>query len=598
MAIVVNKRPYARNWSGNPCEYELYSAAAAADASIYFEVRLMFKFIGGVWTEIVRLPYSPAAGIAVVNLQGLLNSVLQYGLPDLAADETLTYTGPKQTGYFFLSFREVTGDPVGFDESEVDFARFVIKGGISYKDWRGNNFWENYFDPRKPFLTWEKTKRLAAVNERMYLAWLNHTTVTGGDLKARIITYYTDNGATRTQDIALTGAVPDLVSYIPVGCTQLDLVNLEPARSIHYWEVKIMDHTNPGAPEAVSEVFTFELDNRKSYNDTTINYRSSLGGLGSAYARGVIEYNLEFQNEVIEKVTDAQYFEGSQVKAQLQMIENTERTIYKGDLGYLPKEEQDRYRDIHLQRELWWEQDKKWIPIIDVTGNIKQKKSDDKLWSMPIEWTPAIPGDYYYTPKSAAIGDSQPHTNVCAGTIISCVINVTLNVGDADVEFIPTFSAGFTKFTYQILGFHAAPIEVLNVAIPITVNGLNLNQNYTLQLRAVCANGASGKIFNKPFTTAAVVYDSSLYNLGDHYEVFDVYINNVVLHSTNLNIGEWDVFNCGTGGVKDIKVGYSNGLFGVAKLICAAGTFFGTVGVTEATWDDIDITGGFRIEMY
>ena len=213
MSIVINKRPYANNWSGNPIAYELYSAAAAADPTIYFEVRVMLRYPGASYAEIVRLPYAPVSGKATVFIQDILDSALEYGLPGFDVDEKKSWVSTKQTGYFFLSYREITtATPGPWIDDETDFERFVLKGGISYHKWRGNNFFANYFTGTdKPFLTWMKNGRLAAYDERMYLCYLHNSdeTVTGIKFELK---YWLVNGTVATHTVNLTAVSQPLGS--------------------------------------------------------------------------------------------------------------------------------------------------------------------------------------------------------------------------------------------------------------------------------------------------------------------------------------------------------------------------------------------------
>lgn len=595
MSIVVQKRPYTRNWSGNPIAYQLYSAAAAGDATIYFEVRLMFKYIGGSYTEIIALPYFPVSGVATVNVNDILHSLLEYGIPAFDANEKKSWSTDRQSGYFFISYREVDGADNPYDDSEIDFPRFVIKGGLSYMMWRGDNFWDNYFDPGKPFLTWMKSGRLVSYEERMYLLFLYNTTIAANDIEVSVKIWAIDGTTSIVKADLNDSTVPfGTLFYIPVGGLQWAL-KTGLATAIHKWRVQVHKKNDPGT--TLSEEFFFELDNRKDYNQRVLHYRTSLGSLESARVRGVIETAVEYEGELISKITPPNYFNGDKITRTMETINGGERIIYRGDLGFVPKEEQDRLRDAHVARELWEERSKKWWPLINITANNKLSKSDDKRWSMPFEWMLGAPVDPHYTPENASTGDGAEKTNICAGTVSDVAITFPNDPDLSTIEFNATIT-GATQFTYQVLGHHANPITEAVSNLPIQVSGLNTPQNFVLELRALCSNGATGKPVRTPFETGGATYDSAIYNYTDHYEILDVYINASVVHSTNLNSGEYDFFNCGTTGVKDIKVGWTNGTVSVAKLICAAGTYFGVISGVEATWDDIDITGGFTIELY
>ena len=82
MAITIQKEPATRNWSGNPIHYRLYSAAAEADASIYFEIKIKFKRSDAIaYSDIITLPYYPVSGTAKIDIQDVLDGLMDYELP-------------------------------------------------------------------------------------------------------------------------------------------------------------------------------------------------------------------------------------------------------------------------------------------------------------------------------------------------------------------------------------------------------------------------------------------------------------------------------------------------------------------------------------
>lgn len=596
MSIIVNKRPSERCWAGNPCNYELYSAAAATDANIYFEVKLMFRFPGGGYAEVIRFPFYPTSGTANVDVKDLVNGKLTYGIPPFTGTETDAYIAPNQTGYFYIAYREVEpGTAAGlFDESEVEFERLAVKGGISYMKWRGNAYWDDYYTPNHPFFTWQKNGRMANLQERMYLAWLNHSSITDLILKVNIT--YTDGTTSIDNNFPIASPVYNKIIYLPVGAAQLSLAGITPAKTIYKWIVAV--YTDSGSETRISEEFTYYADNRKDYNDTTLHYRNSLGGLDSVRIRGVIEQKLEYENERQAVITGFDYYNGSSIAAQEKVINNREKMLYSGDIGFVEKEEQDRMRDMHLSREMWWELALKWIPVQNVTGNFRKSLSSDNLWSMIIDWLLGIPGDAFYTPRLMDIGDGGVDSNVCASTVSGVTITKTLNVSDADIEFNATIT-GATQFTYQIIGFHASPITANVADLPITVTGLPLAQNFVLRLRGMCADGSMGKKTDTPFVTAAETFNSAIYNNTDFWDEFDIYLDGSVIQpDVALNPTEYNFFNEAATGSHTIKVGYGNGIPTVALLKVDGTTYTGTIGSVEATWPAVTLTNGFTIELY
>jgi hypothetical protein len=421
MSIIVNKRPYERCWTGNPIHYTLYSSAAEADATIYFEIKVLFKRSDAAdFMEAIILPYKPYQGTAKVDVQDIIDGLLEYELP--FTPETSEFSSAlfasKMTGVFYIEYREITeADPdPDWDESDSGEQIFVIKGGISFEKWRGNNYWVNYFDNAKPFLTWAKNNALHALNERMYLAWLNRTTVDLGMIKMQRTVRFTDG----TEDIETYDCpVPyNQVLYFPTGAAQLELEAIDTSKTIYWWEMQVFKvDTNPQEP--LSEAFRYYADFRHDYNDITLNYRNSLGGLDSVRIKGVIDYTAQREFTQSERVVVNDYFSGHYINGRVIADNSQEILLYKGDIGHLGKEEQDRLRDIHFKRECWWEQDLKWLPVMLLTQTQRVRFSKDKIFTMPIEFCIATGGDFYYTPKNVNLAEEAP----AVGLVCTAVIN-------------------------------------------------------------------------------------------------------------------------------------------------------------------------------
>jgi len=300
-----------------------------------------------------------------------------------------------------------------WNSAEQDYPRFIIKGGIAFQKWRGDNYWVNYFDVKKPFLTWQLNGRLAAPNERMYLSWVNLTEVTQFRIKRKLV--FTDGSENiATVDI---GVPRYTIMSVPAGATQLALSSVNPSKKIYYWELQIFYQISD---LDVSEAFRYYLDNRNDYNQITLNYRNSKGALDSVRIRGVINYDLNRQNVEAERIAPGDYFQNHYVQGRIASINSTESLVYKGNTGYVTKTEHDRLRDLHYKRECWWEQQKKWIPVRLLTGSGKLKSSDDKLWSMAVEFEIANNGDNFYTPDDIDLAEGAipalPLCDVVIGT--------------------------------------------------------------------------------------------------------------------------------------------------------------------------------------
>lgn len=423
MAISLYKRPSDRNWSGNPIHYQLYSAAAEADATNIFEIKILFKRIDAAdYSEIVVLPYNPVKGVADIDIQDVLEGLMEYEVPYLQDDPISAFFARKMTGFFYIAWREITTaipDPAWVTTESAN-AKFVIKGGIAWHKWRGDNYWVNYFEPRKPFLTWQGTakvedprRRLAGLQERMYLAWLNTNDIDPAVIAIRRKLVFTDN-TNYSLDIICPVSFNE-VAFIPAGAAQLKLEEVFSTKKIWYWELQMWDN-NDNIP--ISEIFRYEADNRNFYDVIGLNYRNSLGGMDSVRITGVVDFDQQRQFIEQGSVVMHDYFTGQSITGRVKAVNSTELLVYKGDIGHLKKEEQQWLRDIHYQREVWWAQQTKWLPVMTMTGNQKLNSSDDQRWGTPIEFSIASGGDRYYTPDSVDLAEGAlPNVVVCNAII-------------------------------------------------------------------------------------------------------------------------------------------------------------------------------------
>lgn len=609
MAIEVRRRPYDHSFSGNPIHYQLFSDAAAADASIFFEYKVLIKNIGDVgYTEVVTLQHYPTAGLANIDIKDILDSKLEFKIPEFNVDETVYSTAEKQTAKYYIQVREISTaspDPA-WDDSENEFERVVLKGGLNYFMYRGNNYWLNYYASQKPFLTWQKTNRLAALTERMYLAWLN-SVEEADSIPVKITTAYTD-GTTEAHTILIAGT-KDSIIFIPAGATQLGLPDLDPEKAIYYWELQVTAIIDGADPINVSEAFRYYADNRNDYNDITLNYRDSLGGLDSVRVRGVIEHDLNYEFTEQDRTFEPNYFDGDSIAPKRVIANSKERKIYKGDIGYLAKEDQDRFRDSHLIREVWWERSVKWFPVVFITPSQKQKTSEDNLWSFPIQFALASDGDNYYTPDAVDLGDGAFTSNVCRAAFLELDVAIDLSGDDAVVTItwevpddISDPDAVATQYTHQVIGTDGEPI-LGNLSDGSLVLTLPKDAVYTLEMRVMCPNNIPGKKSvvsidtNEPEEGGGTI-NSNLFNFSSTGSDYDIKVAGVSIKSGHVNAFEMGItFHADD--ASDVTVTIELGFNpGSAQLNVGATLYTGSISSHVVTFSHVNIIDGFQIRLH
>lgn len=551
--ITVKQRPYLYNWTGNSVYYELYSAAAAADDSISFEVRVFFKNSAETdYEQVITLPFVPLSGSVKFNLQDILHAHLEFLMPDIFDDATIIDM-TRQSGTFYIDFREISAISTNppWDSSETEYFRHIIKGGIHAFRFKGNNYWLNYFPDNQPFLTWQQSGRLAHKRERMYLAWYCTKTAASPNLVARITAYFTD-GSNNSADKPVPGDLLH-VYLIPAGYFQQDLDTLGPGKKTWYWTVQMLDITDPGAPVALSEIFKYQVDNRSDYNDVTLHYRNSLGGIDSVRIRGVIETNLNYDITETSGLLDSDYFMKDQLPALNSVYKAKETVVFKGDIGHLGKEEQDRLRDAFLNRQCFQVRLGKWWPVKLLNSNTRLRTSNDKRFSMPIEWQYADGGSSFYTPD-LDLGEGESTTNVCGCEITGLTADVSFN-GDNTIAYI--------TFNYGVLcpdGESIAAVEykidagdwqemVYPYVVPLQVNHA-VGTFGTANFRVKCNERESGPVSQVSFDTRVAAPppdpetdNSTITNRLGQAQTLFLQINGVTVFSAFFAIGETKTFN-------------------------------------------------------
>ncbi len=499
--IIVKKRPYSWSLTGNPIEYRLYSAAALADPSNFFEIRLRYRNdTTSFFIELPPIPFSPTDGLLKLDICSLLESILKPDLPGYNADEKTIWPTTKQSCEYYIQYREITvadTDP-DWDDSETDYRKFALLGGLNYYKWTGDSFWTEYFATNQPFLTWQERGRKAAYDERMFLAWLNTNEDAGepGTQFVALIKVNFTDGSILTDDKGFT-CKKGVVNYIPAGASQWDAQALGADKKIWFWTIEVQKYNGVDGYDPCSELFKYEADNINDYNKKTLHYRNSFYGIDSVRVLGVIERNLSYQLTEIERIFGPEYILDNALTARKSYADAIEILTWKGDIGHLGKEEQDRLRDMHLNRELWWWINKKWWPALNISNNIKAGGSKDNRWTMPFEWTMADSGDPFYTPEAAELGEYALAHNVCLADLTLGDIDIDTSGATAIVEINYNFTLpdgfGMTQAIIFIDSYLAETIFNTAGNNPYVLTDVPKEEIYSGYIQSLCTNGVRGK---------------------------------------------------------------------------------------------------------
>lgn len=514
--IVIQERPYFRSWSGNAIHYKLFSVAAAADQNIYFDVRVYFKTTDDAdFRALCDISFTPVAGVVKMNLQDILHAHLLYQLPIIADDHTVSESG-SQSGEFYITYREITPGGINppWDETHAGNPCHIFKGGLHPYQFKGNNFFSSYMPGKKPFYTWQRSGIMAGLDQRMFLTWINLSLSEPPTVEVRTSVKYTDG---TTSAVAFTfNAVANKIYYIPSGAAALGLAAIAPAKKIWWWEISLHDTTGGGDVE-LSETFRYMADNRNDYSKTDLLYRNSLGGLDTMRIRGIVEPSKEYSFAGVARVTASDYFSGA-VLPTVDDIENVKETqTYKGDIGHVAKEDQDRFRDAFLQRQVYQIIGARYWPVKITTSSNRFATGKDKRFTLPIEWMIADGGALFYTPSSVDLGTGGITTAIFAGTITAIAQTILIAGATATVSHdFTTAGTGIDRVEYRVIPLDQAITNQPWIASPVGVvansAGLSSYKRYTIQARAVSAGGERGAMLSKVFYTTPGLKNSKLEN--------------------------------------------------------------------------------------
>jgi len=607
--IGIQRRPYAMNLAGNSILYELYDPESIIDTSHTFEVKVLFaRYQEGLApAEIAIIPLTPYQGVAVIDLKDLLNSHLDFFVPDPVTGG-VQVTG-LQTGQFYIHYRRIstanTNTP--WNTSEEQNICNVIKGGVHPYMWKGNNFFINYFPNNNPFLTWQQRGRLTALTEPLWLTWLNLNL--GGNIALTVTgrVTYTDGTTDGFQHNLPQPLKQYWLYYLPVGAGQLGLPALS-NKTILYWDVWVQD--NLGV--LLSEKYRYQQDQKNDYNQKFLLYRNSLGGLDTVRVRGVIETNINLDGQDIEMTAVADWAFASTLPRFDASTPHREQPSYKGDAGYVPLQEQDRLRDVFFNREAYMFQNNRLLPVKLLTKQYRLRATSDKIFNFPIEWMLADGGSYFYTPgvslgdgqnnfinlNNVDLGDGQSN-GVCGVGLLLSTTAINYNGGNATVTFhYQALGGPAKKLQYKIPGY------VINwTDIPYADAG-NINytvlagQSITLYMRTVCDDDSYGVVMTKSAQTAVNPNpNSTIKNFTGIPFTYSLTRNGILIISGTLQPDDYDSFYIGNANNASYELQLQGVQASSAYIKVGLTTYNGTVNGQKVNWNGVSNFVGISVNV-
>lgn len=387
--ITLLERPYQVCFSRNPVAYKLQTNTALATQGLKIDVRLMFRRFGANdFIQQIAISLVPdSSGIAEIDFSKVLDSLVDYSLP--AITTAVPERAFDQVGEFYVGYREITTaapNPVWTTDSSTIR---VIKGGLPYEKWQG----PNYFINNNGVLTWQKTGRLIGPTEKAWYTYLHLGTNNQANMAAKVNLYFTD-GTVQTNAVTINfpdTAVPKYGIYrIPVGA-QLALKDVQPAKTIHYYTVRIVANTTD-----LTVAFKYIVDYRGNYSRITLYYLNSLGGLDSIRLLGELGKKVAYDRQFSEKTLGGKYYSTTEIASMQENIKNVEQVTYSGSVGLMDDEDQyDRIRDLMISTKVQMIKFNRWAPVLVTNNSVDMGTNSDPVKDFPVDFTPGYVNESY-----------------------------------------------------------------------------------------------------------------------------------------------------------------------------------------------------------
>lgn len=384
----ISQRPYKFCFSKNPVQYTFSEISNFADAGCYLLIQIYKRDIGGaneilLFTEQIK----PLSTSVVYDMASIVESSLEYALPDFAGSVVQSGNNVKE---FYVKFATITD--AAPDASYIsDATNFIygVKGGIPRPQWDWNNYFVNYVQNNKPFLTWQPNNRFVGLNDSFFISFLN--SLASVSLSLIVDAVYIDG--TTAQVVTNFTDSNKVLYHIQAGPDQLGLNALHADKRLYKYSLSIVSTANHAT--VFVNPYTYYIDYRNFYNTKFIHYYNSLGGVEMVRANGMIETTADVT------FTDSERFGGNVIIGSPNLEEYTQTAkskvdSFKGDSGFLyTKAEQDVFQEILLTRFAWERIIGNNWRIYVTNKSTSLRKTTDKTWAIPLEWRYSFSNSVY-----------------------------------------------------------------------------------------------------------------------------------------------------------------------------------------------------------
>lgn len=392
--IAINERPYTWNWSMNDIRY-VFTLDDLTRPGLSLQVKLKYRR-NGITKDIVTVPYIPNSdGKVYVYVQGYLNSIVSYTLPVIGDDITIA---TDQFAEFWIEFREsTTADPSPAWTSDEANSKYVIKGGIQKEKHARNNSFINHFEVAKPFLSWQPKERHIFPDQKIHLTYFNFQ---GKVNPSILIKIYNDDETIIEDGFTLSFGADDLIVHILLN-NFIDDANTGNTKNVVKIDVFLIE-----ASLAITETRSFILLYRPLYDYADLFFHNSIGGFDTIRVRGEMNFAMDRSVTEAGNGVDVNQWNSQVISGEIRHVAINKTDRFSGDIGYLPKKEQEPCIDFLMSTNAYEIIDSRYIPVLELEQAKEIRKSTDKRYSFPIEWKRAI-SNSVFTPSAINFGEGE-----------------------------------------------------------------------------------------------------------------------------------------------------------------------------------------------
>ncbi|MGX7687160.1 DUF5977 domain-containing protein [Flectobacillus roseus] len=236
---------------------------------------------------------------------------------------------------------------------------FAIKAGLStdqYPGWK-DNFFTNYFDQNKPFLTFHPREKTIDREQPEFLYWLCNLLPKPSKVNVRVEVSFSDGSTSVLTPQFLVNPSQYTVYCIPVGFVTLglDLLETDTKKVVDY-QVWLSNDVN----QRLTEIRTYTLETQYFPNTRYVIFVNSLGGYDTIRTTGTGQGSLKVNRTKGEKVLESNYQASS---AEVFVTEITGKKVLNLNTGYFDGDQTAYLNELMFAKEIYLVSNDGFIPV-------------------------------------------------------------------------------------------------------------------------------------------------------------------------------------------------------------------------------------------